>query len=214
VSRSDLANRVAALYDRRILRSYARWKIRTDPVYPAVLERLRGLDAPLIDVGCGVGLLPFFLREHGYVAPILGFDFDDRKIEAARRAAVRYRGIDFVNGDARNPLPQNHNVVILDVLQYCDSAAQQRILLNAREALPPGGVAILRQGVRDGSWRHRFSTAVDAAGRVMRWMKGERLSFPSRDEVMAPFEGFTAEVRPLWGRTPFNNYLFVFTRPR
>jgi hypothetical protein len=68
--------------------------------------------------------------------------------------------------------------------------------------------------VRDGSWRHRFSTAVDAAGRVMRWMKGERLSFPSRDEVMAPFEGFTAEVRPLWGRTPFNNYLFVFTRPR
>jgi SAM-dependent methyltransferase len=214
VSRSNLTNRIAALYDRRFLRGYARWKLRTDPVYSAVLARLRGRDAPLIDVGCGVGLLPFFLREHGCEVPILGFDFDARKVEAARRAAMRYRGIDFVTGDARNSLPENHNVIILDVLQYFDPAAQQRILINAREAVPPGGIVILRQGIRDGSWRHRFTTAVDAAARAMRWMKAERLNFPRREEVMAPFDGFTAEVVPLWGRTPFNNYLFVFTRPR
>jgi SAM-dependent methyltransferase len=214
VSRNDLATRIAALYDRAILRSYVRWKIRTDPVYSAVLGRLRGRNVPLIDVGCGVGLLPFFLREHGYDVPILGFDFDDRKIEAARKAAVRYRGIDFATGDARNPFPHDHNVVILDVLQYFDSASQQRILINASEAVPPGGIVILRQGVRDGSWRHRFTTMIDASARALRWMKAERLNFPGRDEIMAPFDGFSAEVAPLWGRTPFNNYLFVFTPPR
>lgn len=209
----DLSNRLAALYDRRALQGYVRWKVRTDPAYAAALEGLRGHEFPLVDLGCGVGLLAFYLREHGYSAPIVGVDFDARKIEVARSAAQRYRGIDFIEGDARNPLPDEHNVVILDILHYFDAASQQKILTNAARAVPPGGAVILRQPVRDDSWRYRLTAAVDSLARTVRWMKAESLNYPTREEVTRAFPGFTQDIRPLWGRMPYNTYFFVFTRP-
>lgn len=214
MNRAAIANRVSRLYDVRALRKYVYWKIRTDPAYPAVAERLRGREAqPLLDLGCGVGALPFFLRELGVTAPVIGIDFDERKIEAARQAATRYRDLDFVTGDVRNPLPDGHNVLLIDVLQYFEPASQQQILANVARAVPPGGVAIIRQGIRDDSWRHTVTRFVDRAGRAVRWLRAEKMNFPTRDDVAGPFAGeFEIEVEPLWGRTPFNNYLFVLTR--
>lgn len=208
--RRDVANRIASLYERRSLQSYARWKVRMDEVYEMVVDVLGNRSAPVVDVGCGVGILPFYLREHGHTGQIVGFDFDARKIAEARKAAKRYRGIDFVTADARSPLPDGHDVVLLDVLQYLDPRDHPAILANAARAARDGGVVIIRQGIADGSWRHRASMLVDGFGRLIRWMRAERLRYPSRETLLAAFEGFDAEIRPLWGRTPFNNYLFVF----
>ncbi|HBK47306.1 MAG TPA: SAM-dependent methyltransferase, partial [Xanthomonadaceae bacterium] len=36
---------------------YARSKLRTDPLYPGALAALRGTGAPVLDLGCGLGLL-------------------------------------------------------------------------------------------------------------------------------------------------------------
>lgn len=213
MSSRSLSNRIAALYGTRSLQGYARWKIRFDPIYGGVLEPLRDVQTPLIDLGCGIGLLAFYLREHGHGAPIIGIDFDERKIAVARHAATRYRGIDFVVADARDPLPEGHSVVLLDLLLYFDPASQRRILANAAAAVPPGGVVVMRQGLRDGSWRHRVQKLVDAIGRGIGWMKAEDLQYPTLDEITAHFDGFEREVRPLWGRTPYNNYLLVFRRP-
>jgi SAM-dependent methyltransferase len=215
VSRPDVPRRLAALYEGRALQGYVRWKARVDPAYSAVLEQLRGHAEPVLDLGCGIGLLAFYLREHGYAGPIVGVDFDQRKIDVARQAATRYRGIDFIAGDARDSLPAGHNVVILDILQYFDAASQQQILAGAAAAVPPGGLVIIRQGIRDASWRHRFTLIVDTVARNLRWMKAEaeRLRFPSREEIESPFAGFHAEVTTLWGNMPYNNYLFVFRRP-
>jgi 2-polyprenyl-3-methyl-5-hydroxy-6-metoxy-1,4-benzoquinol methylase len=201
------------LYDRRSLREYARWKVRTDPAYHAVFERMQGRDAPLVDVGCGIGLLPLYLREQGYTAPIAGVDFDERKIAVARRAARHYRDIELITGDARAPLPGQHNVVILDILQYFDAASQRRILENAARAVPPGGLVIIRQALRDRSWRYRLTGFVDGLARAFRWMKADDLQFPTGQEIAAPFAGFASDIEPLWGNMPFNNYLLVFTRP-
>lgn len=204
-----IAERLASLYDRRSLQGYVRWKVRTDPAYSAVHEALRGRAMPVVDLGCGVGLLPFYLREHGHAQPIVGIDFDQRKIDVARKAAAHYDDIDFIAGDARAALPPDHDVVILDILHYFDAASQQAILNNAARV---AGVIVIRQGIRDGSWRYRLTALVDGLARLFRWMKAERLNFPTRDGIVAAFEGFDAEVRPLWGGMPYNNYLFVFRR--
>lgn len=213
MSRVAVAKRLASLYDRPALRGYVRWKVSADPVYDAVLRQLRDRETePLIDLGCGVGLLAFYLREHGVRAPIIGIDFDQRKVDLARRAATRYRDVDFIAGDARSALPERHNVVMLDLLHYLDEESRARILANVASAVPPGGIVVIRQGVRDESWRYRFTSAVDALGRAIRWMKAEHLKYPKREEIAAAFDGFDAEIAPLWGRTPYNNYLFVFRR--
>lgn len=194
------------------MRSYVRWKVRADPAYDAVLRQVRGRDEPLLDLGCGIGLLAFYLREHGVQTPIVGIDFDRRKVDVARRAATRYRDLEFIAGDARSALPERHNVVMLDLLHYLDAESRARILANVARTVPPGGIVVIRQGVRDASWRYRFTSAVDAVGRAIRWMKAEHLLYPTREEITAAFAGFDAEITPLWGRTPYNNYLFVFRR--
>ena len=146
----EIAERLAALYDRRSLQGYVRWKVRTDPAYSAVREVLRGRLQPVLDLGCGVGLLPLYLRERGHIAPMLGIDFDQRKIDVARTAAQGYDDIEFIAGDAREPLSPDRDVVMLDILHYFDSASQQTILANAARAAGEGGVIVIRQGIRDG----------------------------------------------------------------
>ncbi|HEX7152695.1 MAG TPA: class I SAM-dependent methyltransferase [Thermoanaerobaculia bacterium] len=210
----DVAARVAARYDTIFLQKYTRSKVRHDPVYPAVRDVLRDVQTPLVDVGCGAGVFAFFLRESGFTPPITGIDFHAAKIAMAQRIAPAYEGLTFRTGDARREeLPAGHSVLILDVLQYVSADDRAGILEKAARAVPPGGVAILRQGIRDASWRSRVSYAGEVFSRINGWLKMERIDFPTREQIVAPFAGFAHDIRPLWGRTPFNNYLFVFRRP-
>lgn len=201
---------IAARYETLFLRFYARSKLATDPLYDAVARRLRGHPHPVVDVGCGIGLMAFHLREHGFAQPITGIDHDATKIAEASRAA--YDGIRFATGDARDEIPAGSSVLLLDVLHYFDTEEQSRILENVARAVPPGGVAIIRDAVRDGSWRYRATYAAELFARGIQWIRAERLHFPTRDRIVGAFEGFDVETAPLWGATPFNNYLFVFTK--
>jgi len=210
VSNREVAERIARLYDRRALQGYARWKLRLDRAYGAALQHLRGRNRPLIDLGCGIGLLPLYLREHGVTAPVIGIDFDERKVDAARRAARSYRDVEFIVADAGAPLPEGYDVVLLDLLHYFDRESRQQILKNARDAAGRGGLVLIRQAVHDTSWRARLTAFVDRAARVVRWMRAKRLDLPTREEITGAFDGFEIEVTPLWGSTPYNTYLFVF----
>lgn len=201
---------IAPRYDTRFLRWYARSKLATDPLYDEVARRLQGHPHPVVDVGCGIGLMAFHLREQGFAQPITGIDHDAAKVAEASRAA--YDGIRFTTGDARDAIAAGSSVLLLDVLHYFEDEEQSHILDNIAGAVPPGGVAIIRDAVRDGSWRYRATYAAELFARGIQWIRAERLHFPTRERIVRAFEGFDAEVTPLWGATPFNNYLFVFTK--
>jgi SAM-dependent methyltransferase len=206
VTADDLASRIALQYPTRFLRSYVRSKVRIDPAYSAVFERVRESTQPLLDVGCGIGILAVYLRARGFSAPISGIDHDERKIAIARRV---FPDGAFAVGDARLNLDGRGTVVLLDLLHYFRSDEQGMILESiARTAT----TVIIRDAIRDGSWRYRITYAQEAFSRAVRWLRAERLHFPSRADLMRPFDGFAAEVVPLYGGTPFNNYLFVFSR--
>lgn len=205
-SRNALAEQVAAHYPTRFLRIYVRAKIRTDPVYDAVFERIQHSGEPLLDVGCGMGILPLYLRARGFTAPISGVDHDERKIRLARSVVP---DATFVSGDARDAMSSGGTVVLLDLLHYLTSPEQADVLTSAAAHAT---TVIVRDALRDGSWRYRLTYAQEMFSRVVRWLRAERLHFPVRAEVLMPFAGFDAEVVPLYGRTPFNNYLFVFRR--
>jgi SAM-dependent methyltransferase len=202
--------RIASRYPTRLLRSYARVKIATDPAYNAVYDLLRDASEPLLDIGCGVGLMAFYLRERGLRMPIVGIDHDRRKIEIARRVAGGDRSVSFEIGDARHSVQFRGNVVLLDVLHYFSDADQSIILRNAAAA---GGMIIIRDGLRDGSLRYRLTYAQETLARMGGWLKAERLHFPTRESIETSLNGeFREEVKPMFGRTPFNNYMFVFRR--
>ncbi len=120
----------------------------------------------------------------------------------------------FNHCDAMNVVATNNSVVMLDVLHYLTPAERTQFLTRVAEAIPAGGVAIVRDAVRDGSWRYRATFVQEVFSRAIGWLRVPRLSFPAAEEVVAPFRdrGFGIDIRPMWGRTPFNNYLFVFRR--
>lgn len=203
----DLAGRIAARYPSRFLRIYVRSKIRIDPVYAAVFEQIGQGSEPLLDVGCGIGILALYLRERGFRAPIRGVDTDDRKVALAR--SVMPDATTFSVADARTAIDAGGTIVLLDLLHYFRGNEQAQILAAAARSAT---TVIIRDAIRDGSWRYRLTYLQETFSRIIQWLRAERLHFATRDDVMRPFAGFDAEVVPLHGRTPFNNYLFVFRR--
>lgn len=217
MSRS-VARTIARHFQSRGLRAYAKAKIGADPVYGAALERFRQTDLPILDVGCGIGLLGFYLREAGLTNQLVGIDLDAGKVAAGLAVARQhYDGIDLMAGDVRNELADfSGAVALLDVVHYLTDEEQGQLLAAAAERVAPGGMVVIRECINDGSWRYRATYAEEWFARAIGWLRVPRLNFPSLLTITREFEsrGFRSEISPLWGRTPFNNYLLVFTRPQ
>ena len=197
---------------------YSRAKLGSDPLYPGVIDALRGSEAPLLDLGCGIGLLAHALRGAGIVLPYRGVDNDAAKIAQARRAAgiAGLHGVDFDLVDLATGMPAHHgSVAILDVLQFVAPQAQDTILDAAVAMLAPGAKLVIRTGLDDGSGRARFTRRVDALSRVLGWMNAGPERYPNTDALRARFDaaGLQSDFTPLYGRTPFNNWRIVATRP-
>jgi 2-polyprenyl-3-methyl-5-hydroxy-6-metoxy-1,4-benzoquinol methylase len=199
-------------------RGYVKSKLRTDPLYPAVWVELDGNDLPLLDLGCGLGLLAFYLRHCGFKPAILGIDYDQKKVIAAQKIAdAHYPNTEFRHGDAREGIPQfQGSVTILDILQFFQAPEQEQLLRNAARSVAPGGQLVIRSGLLDDSWRFRITHAGDLLARATRWMKAAPTCYPTRDSICDTLEseGLQGTVTPLWGRTPFNNFLISYRRAR
>lgn len=196
---------------------YCLAKLRSDPLYPAVLAALRGSEAPVLDLGCGLGLLAHALHEDGQTLAYRGVDNDADKIARARMAADR-RGLPAARFDvvdlAGGPPAHSGSVAILDVLQYLDPAAQEALLRTAAGMLTPGGRLVIRSAVEDGSRRSRTSRVTDRLANWVGWMQFRPRSYPTRESLRTPLEaaGLRVRLAPLYGRTPFNNWLLVAER--
>ena len=208
--------RVAALFSARWLRHYVSSKLRSDPVFSAAFELLQGSTLPILDVGCGLGLLGFYLRERGLQSGVIGVDTDARKIRQGSAAArEKYGGLQFIEHDVRQALPPfRGNVALLDVLHYLAPADQRKVLEELASRVAPGGLLLLRDAPREASARFWMTYAGEIFAQTISWNIGAPLHFPSRESIGAAFGPveFTREERPAWGGTPFNNRLFVFRR--
>lgn len=213
-----IARRIGARYRRRGHRHYASNKLRFDPAFAAAADLLlRGSREPLLDVGCGLGLLGQYLRERGWRGAYLGVDFDAGKIDAARTAA-QATGTDlaFEPGDARRGLPPfSGHVALLDVLHYLERADQQSLLRELAARVAPGALLVLRNVLRAPGWRFRLTVLEEQFLYASRWMRTPARHFPERTEIETPLReaGLMVEVKPLWGDTPFNSFLIVAHRP-
>lgn len=198
-------------------RCYARGKIATDPLYPAVRRALGELhNIPLLDVGCGMGLLAFYLRATGWKGPVHGLDYDARKIETANRLASGFPGDQrFECADATRGLPDHlGHVTILDILQYFPQPERARLLEEAARRVAPGALLVLRTGLAAPGWRFRVTRFMDHVAKAANWMKAPPLHYPTAPEIEGVLHrsGLRGSLTPLWGRTPFNNWLGVFAR--
>lgn len=211
----EIHSRIASRFRGRWVRGYVSSKLATDPLYRAVWERLADSPLPVLDIGCGLGLLGFYLRERGFAAEILGLDSDRAKLDAAREGA-RLAGDSLLRFEARSAIDDlefEGNVVLADVIHYLRDDDQRTLLNRVASIVPPGGLAIIRDCPRDRSLRHAFTWMEEVFARGIGWMRTSIINFPTRDSISSAFrDGFDEDISPLWGRTPFNSHLFVYRR--
>jgi SAM-dependent methyltransferase len=207
----------ARWFGRRFDYYYTLAKLRTDPLYPGVLDALRGCDAPLLDLGCGLGLLAHALRADGQAQSYLGVDIDAAKVARARRAAAQAGLVDvrYETADLGDAMPRHAgSVAILDVLQYLPVDRQQVMLADAARMLTPDARLVIRSGLDDGNGRGQASRVSDRLAHAIGWMQERPRQPPSREGLLSQLraQGLQVAMRPLYGNTPFNNWLIVATR--
>ena len=209
----------ARWYGNRYDYYYTLAKLRTDPLYPGVLAALRGTDAPLLDLGCGLGLLAHALRSDGQPIPYAGVDIDASKIARAPRIAQQ-AGLDDVRFDvldlARGLPVHSGSVAILDVLQYLSLERQSELLAQVAGMVTPTGKLVIRTGLGDETGRGRTTRITDRLAHWTGWMQEVPKQYPTRAGLDSQLRshGLNVSMQPLYGNTPFNNWLVVAERAR
>jgi uncharacterized protein (DUF2062 family) len=126
-------------------RSYARWKLRLDPVYALMLAELPE-DTDLLDLGTGMGLLPLLLAIRSPAVRIRAVEWDARKTRIARKL-LDGLSVDacIQEGDARQyPLSRARAVSLVDVLHYNPVEEQKVWLTRCAKALEVNGILLIR----------------------------------------------------------------------
>lgn len=206
---------IARSFQSRWIQGYARGKLSTDPAFAAAATELGAWPAPVLDIGCGIGLLGHYLRAAGVDSEYLGIDTDARKIAAARSGTDRRLGLDFeqISAEAM-PRWQGH-VVMLDMLHYLKRERQQTLLTHAAKQVAPGSTLFVRNVLRDSTWRFQVTRAEEALLRCSRWIRVPTRHYPTAEEIRGALanSGLSVTIAPLWGRTPFNSYMVRGRRP-
>jgi 2-polyprenyl-3-methyl-5-hydroxy-6-metoxy-1,4-benzoquinol methylase len=202
---------IAARFGSRNRRYYVGSKLAGDPVYAAAAHTLaEAAPLPLLDVGCGLGLLGHYLHACGLLHGYLGIDHDERKIEAGRAAAAALGDtLQLRHADVAGLPDVRGHVALLDVLHYLPAARQPELLAARAARLAPGGWLVMRNVLRERHWRFHATVIEEQFLSLSGWMRVGATHYPSAEEIRAPLQaaGLDVAIAPLWGRTPFNSYL-------
>ena len=217
MSEAEIISRTAERFSKAVAKRstyhYVVGKLKRDPATRAIAEL--GDLGDVIDLGCGRGHLALYLLERGVATRVRGYDWDEEKVVLAQRASD---GLDasFSTLDVRKAATEpGDTVLLIDVLHYMPSEAQDALLRRAADLVKPGGRLVLRDVTAGAGWRSAVTMFVEWISMRIRFNLGERLSFRNVERELVPIldeKGFRCTVTPCWRGTPFANVLLVARR--
>ncbi len=179
----------------------------------ATIARHVPLQGPVLDVGCGHGLMSLALACADPTRRVVGIDPSPAKIDVARRAGRPFGNLDFraefveaVTGEAFAA------ITVLDVLYLLPDAQKRSLLAACRRLLRSDGVLVLKTNDTHPAWKYAVARAQEKAmtGAGLTLGTGE-LHFRScaQNAALLRDAGFVANTHHLAHWTPYPHTLFV-----
>lgn len=182
--------------------------------------------ARVLDLGCGQGILLSLLLAApeqyqagawpaGWLPPPADLSLrgiERRALDIRRSRLALGERVEIEQFDLREaPLTASDVIVLLDVLQYLEAGAQERLLASVAQTLAPGGLLIARVSDADAGLSSVVTRAVDYAVSVARGTLAPRVHCRSAREWIALLERLALSVsaEPMNRGTPFANVLLV-----
>jgi 2-polyprenyl-3-methyl-5-hydroxy-6-metoxy-1,4-benzoquinol methylase len=182
LARAPAARRALALYDAgpRTGRIHVRVRWLSAPL--SAVERAVPVRGRILDLGCGHGLLSFYLALSSPARQVLGVDIDAEKIEQARAAAATLQpGEADVSFRTVEPshLPEGpfDAIVVADVLYLLGPAARRDLLDAAVDQLAPDGVLLLKETARTPRWKGALTVTQERLATGLGITAGEAVDF-------------------------------------
>lgn len=194
------------------LRLRVRARLAWDPALPILRREIARIQKPVVDIGCGIGLLGISMRAAGIPLRYRGTDIAPKKVNKAKDA-VRYYGFEDIGFDVVDALstqiPPAATVCMVDSLHNLDQPTQSSMLSKLADAAESGSLVLIRTRLAGTGWwsslriRHRISTGM---ARILRRAAGH---LPTVDEIFVCFEerGLQAEITTLRSRGPYAGHL-------
>lgn len=202
----------------RWVRGYVAGKLALDPVFQVARRIIARRNRPVLDLGCGLGILGICLRTSGITLKYKGTDPEPWKINTAKQA-MRYFGFEEVCYEVMDALgtaiPTGSTVCLFDVLHYLDDDGQDKLTSRLADAARSGSLVLIRTALRGTGWRYWITLLEEKWTRLSGWIRGGEINFPSRERIVEAFSrhGLSPQIIPLWGKTPFASHLIIVSPP-
>lgn len=211
----------------RSLKHAVLWSYRDLPLSTRLFLKLRWRFTPyeeiaayaptrglIYDLGCGHGLLSLTLALQSPARIVRAIDHDERRIRLARKTARNFLNVEFCDGDFTEVLDRKKNhataIVVMDAMHYLSPQDQERLLEQARTALLPGGLFLMREVDTTAGLTSWINKVHEWGMTATRFTRAERVSYRTPEEWENLFRksGFCVESKPC-GCFPFADRLFI-----
>jgi uncharacterized protein (DUF2062 family) len=194
-------------------RGFVRWKLRLDKIFGILAMEDLGR-GPAIDLGCGYGMALALAAFQQPGRHLIGCDLDKHRVDIAREALSPLKAELAVNDVRAFTLPPAALIMIIDVLQYLDSAEQQDLLKKCCSMLMPGGKLIFRVHDRKRGITSKLSLVLDKI--IFRLSGNNRrptMLYPTEYMGVLENAGMKVKRRHFLNKLPLAHVLFIAEKP-
>lgn len=174
------------VYKGPILEWYFKVKWRMEEANYRYYDELIGDRKRILDIGCGYGFLSFYLHYRDENRIITGIDYDEEKASLAQNSFGKNENLNFISANIIDVAIEKQDVIFLnDILHYLSMENQLLVLNRCADALTPGGMMLIRDGITDLKERHLATQKTEKwSTRLLGFnKKDEELHFFSSDFV-------------------------------
>lgn len=202
------------LFKGPLLEWYMKVKLRMEGNYQ-LFHKLVPNQGVIIDAGCGYGFMAYMLA---YLSPqrkVIGFDYDEEKIEVAENGFDKPENLQFVMANLQEfPLTDANCIIFSDVLHYLGEQDRNRIFTDYAAKILPGGIIIVRDGDNKLGKKHAITRLSEFfSTRVFNFNKTKhKLAFFSSAELIKLGESLGFESNIIDQTKWTSNLIIVFKK--